>query len=187
MKINVGDQVVSILGFRDITIVDVNNFLERVKTKIHPTLVQIFDASRIASSHHLFFAYLNAKKAHDQKRRISDNLEMEILLYASGQRQIVKAINMIGVKPQTSTLGIILSASSDTEVNEAEETLRVSLQGIQDDGVLEVKEREKIANLQQIYAITQREVEAMLDDRKKIHEVLTWLIVERTCLLSLNR
>jgi KEOPS complex subunit Cgi121 len=187
MKFNIDDQVISILGFRDIKIVDVTAFFECIKVKIHPMTIQIVDASRVAGSRHLFFAYLNAKKAHEQGRRISDNLEMEILLYASGQRQIVKAIDMIGVKPHTSTLAILLSGSSETEVNEAEGLLATSIGGIRDDSVLDVQGKEKIKDLQQIYTITQLEIETMLENSKQIHEVLTWLIVERVSLLSLNR
>jgi KEOPS complex subunit Cgi121 len=187
MKLTVGNRVISILGFQDTKILDVNGFLECLKDRIHPIAVQIFDADRVAGPCHLFFAYINAKKAHEQERRISDNLEMEILLYASGQRQIVKAIDIIGVHPHTSSLAVLLSGSSEKELLEAEELLTTSIYGIRNDEVLAVEGREKLKKLQQIYKITQLEMDTMLENGDTISEVLTWLIVERVALLTLNR
>lgn len=187
MKFTVDNRVISILGFQDIKILDVNGFLEGLKDQIHPITVQIFDADRVAGPGHLFFAYLNAKKAHEQERRISDNLEMEILLYASGQRQIVKAIDIIGVQPHTSSLAVLLSGSSEKELIEAEQLLSAAICGIRNDGVMAVEGREKLRKLQQIYKITQLEMEAMLENGDTITEVMTWLIVERVALLTLNR
>ena len=60
MRIIEGGKAVSILGFKDIKIDDVECFLKKIKTCAYPAVVQIVDASLVAGEPHLFFAFLNS-------------------------------------------------------------------------------------------------------------------------------
>ena len=186
MKAVEGNKEISILGFKQVKVVDVNAFLEKVKAAVLPAAIQLMDATKIAGSVHLFFAFLNAQKSFEQGRAISENLEMETLLYASGTRQVVKAIEMLGVKPSTTNIAAIVFGSNEKEVEDAENMLVKMISGIRDDSVLEVKERGKIEDLMKTFGVTEVEVKTPQGPKMTLIEALTWLIVERGSLLSIK-
>ncbi|HEC76427.1 MAG TPA: hypothetical protein ENI33_04110 [Thermoplasmatales archaeon] len=59
---------------------------------------QIFDASCICGREHIEIAYEHAKRAFEEGRNKCRSIEMEMLLYASGKRQIKDAMDFIGAK-----------------------------------------------------------------------------------------
>lgn len=186
MAVVEGGGAISILGFKNVRVDHVEDFLEKVKTGITPATAQIVDASYIAGKPHLLFAFLNAKKSFEEGLAISENLEMETLLYASGSRQISRAIEMLGVRPRTSKIGVIVFASSGSEVEEAENKLIKLVAGVRDDSVLEIKDRGKVEDLMKTFGVTKLELETMTSSEISMKEALTWLIVERVSLLSIK-
>jgi KEOPS complex subunit Cgi121 len=176
----------SILGFRSAVVGNVNDFLKRVKAGVYPAAIQMMDAKRIAGKAHLLFAFLNAQKSFDQERAVSENIEMETLLYASGQRQITKAIEMLGVNPQTSDVAAIIFAPNENEIEEAEEKLEKLIHGVRDDRVLCVKRRNKVEDLMKTFGVTELELKTMAESGTSVEEALTWLIVERVSILAVR-
>ncbi len=63
------------------------------------TVVQVFDRRAVISRMHLIGAYLDAIHAFEEKRSLANDIAMEMLLFASMDRQIGKAIAVIGAKP----------------------------------------------------------------------------------------
>ncbi|MEM2935019.1 MAG: KEOPS complex subunit Cgi121 [Candidatus Thermoplasmatota archaeon] len=61
---------------------------------------QIFDADLVFGEEHLAVAYEHAKRAFEKGKNICKKIEMEMLLYASGKRQINEAISLIGAKKE---------------------------------------------------------------------------------------
>lgn len=177
----------SILGLRNVRINDVDTFIKKVKSIIHPVRIQMVDASRIAGFLHIQFAFINAQKSFEQRRAISENLEMETLLYASGQRQISKAIEMLGIRPTTSEIVVLLFISDKNEVGEIGKKLMDLTSGTLDSGVLEIHKRTKIENLIKTFKVTKLEFETMSGYKTNIKDSLIWLIVERVSLLSTQR
>ena len=182
-----GGKAVSVLGFRNVVVGDVNDFLKKAKTGVYPAAIQMMDATRIAGKTHLFFAFLNAQKSFNQGRAVSENLEMETLLYASGQHQINKAIKMLGVNPQTSDIASIIFAPNEKEIEEAEEKLGKLIPGVRDDSVLCVKGRSKVEALMKTFSVTELELKTIAESSASVEEALTWLIVEKVALLAVRR
>ncbi len=147
-----------------------------------PNLIQIFNAEHIAGKKHLFFATINALKAFAQGRNISDDLEMEILLYASGHRQIDKAIELLGYKPTSSHLAILIITSKQQDVEEAEEKIEKFIPGIRDDNVLEIMKESKVEKLCTIFQISKLEFEIMAESRINRKTTLQRLIIEHNAL-----
>ena len=86
-------------GFKDVRFEDAEEFIKAFrKEKRKDVTIQFFDGKLVATWEHLYFAVLNALMAFRTGRNISKNLAMEAMLYASAQRQIRKAIQLIGVK-----------------------------------------------------------------------------------------
>jgi len=72
-------------------------------------IVQALDADKVVSTRHLLFATEKAMSAFSQKRNIANDAGMEIMRYASGERQIERALNM-GISDRTERIALILTS-----------------------------------------------------------------------------
>jgi len=181
------DKFVSVIGFRNVKIINVNQFMENIRGAAKPALVQVFDADRVAGFEHLFFATLNALRAFSQKNNISETVDVECLLYASGQRQIRKAIEMIGVSSDTSNVAVLILADDKLKIQDGEKGVNGLINGLRDDQVLEVRSEEKICKLKEIFNVTELELRSLSDGKKSDYKMITKLIIERGALLATSR
>ena len=98
-----------ITGYKKVKFEKAEEFLKANRKETPQNVdVQFFDAQLIATQEHLYFAALNALQAFQNKTNISKSLAMETMLYASAQRQIQKAIQRCGIKPQTTNMAVII-------------------------------------------------------------------------------
>jgi KEOPS complex subunit Cgi121 len=172
---------ITIEGFRGVKIENIEVFLDQAKKETEGCQVQFFDAKFIAGFDHLYFAVLNASKAYETSKNISKNLAVEILLYASGQHQISRAIGLLGMKLDSSQMAVLVAADTRQKAIKALNRISDLLQGEKDDEVIELTD-EKVAIIKAAFGITDLEIEATL--RKSEKEALTNLLVERMALLS---
>ena len=70
-------------------------------------VVQALDADKVVSEKHISFAAEKAFAAFSQKRNIAKDTGMEIMRYASGERQIERALCM-GISDRTKRIALIL-------------------------------------------------------------------------------
>jgi KEOPS complex subunit Cgi121 len=171
-----------ICGYRDVKIKDVNYIFNTIKNEYEKLVIQLFDADYIAGYEHLFHAILNALKTFNQKRNISDSLEFEILLYASGQRQISKALTMLGIKPVSSNIAALILSQKKERIKTVQETISKLIRGVRDDDVLEIKDGKKMSNLMKTFGITEEVFETEIDKK----HTLKYLIVEIGALLAVK-
>lgn len=176
------DWVVSIGGFRDVSVGDVEGFISRLRGAIPGVRFQAFDADRVAGWRHLFFAAVNALGAFEGGRGISRSLEVEALLYASCRDQISQAFKVVGVSENTVNVALLVFGESPEG---AEEPFKVvsKVIGVPDDSVLEVNGQKRDV-LKSVFGVSNRELGAV---RGPPEEALTKLIVERGALLPLRR
>jgi len=104
-------------------ITDVDSFLKIVNSfaKNNNIIIQVFDADLIFGEKHLISAIEHAKRAIDRKTNTTNSLEMEILLYASGERQLKLAIPKMGVKKGKANIAFVFikeNKLSDQLINE---------------------------------------------------------------------
>ena len=185
-KIEEYGKLVSITGLRNVSIGDIDQLLKTVNNEAKPCAVQLFDADCIAGSKHLFFTTLNAMRSMKQKRNISDSLAMETMLYASGQRQIRKALDTVGIKPSTSRVALLLIDSDEDTLLNAENRVSKIIAGVRDDEVLEIRDEEKTQTLKRLFNISDLEVKALSNGRTEKGEIISRLIIERGALLVLE-
>ncbi len=76
----------------------------------HGCVIQALDADKVVSEEHLLFAANKALQAFSKGRNIAKDLGMEILRYASGERQIERALS-IGISSSTSRVALVLAPS----------------------------------------------------------------------------
>ena len=78
-------------------IVDVDETLKRVEAVAGERLVQLFDARYVAGEEHLLSALQKAKRAFEREENISQDIRLEVMLYAAATRQLKRAFEM-GIK-----------------------------------------------------------------------------------------
>lgn len=92
------------------TITNVNQFLGELTefAQQNQLVIQAFDAQAIYGKTHLLSALNHARRAMDRKTNTTNTLAMEILLYASGERQLKLAIPKVGVKQGKGTTALVI-------------------------------------------------------------------------------
>lgn len=95
----------------------VDKFLEKVDrlAKDYNILIQVFDAEVIYGKNHLISAVEHATRAMDRKTNTTNSLPMEILLYASGERQLKIAIPKMGIKKGKTNIAFVFIKESISE------------------------------------------------------------------------
>ena len=96
---------------------DIEKFLNKIKefSKKENITIQAFNADLIYGKNHLISAIKHAERAFSTKTNTTNTLEMEIFLYASGERQIKLAIPKMGIKKGKCNLAIILIGNKFSE------------------------------------------------------------------------
>ncbi|MHA2202151.1 MAG: KEOPS complex subunit Cgi121 [Candidatus Hodarchaeales archaeon] len=97
---------------------DIGMILTKNRTKYSIIGSQLFDNQYIWGYRHLFSAAWHALNARKNNRMISKTISIEVLLYVAAQRQIKKAIALLGVKKTTKDVaGILLGEASQQLIN----------------------------------------------------------------------
>lgn len=172
-----------IAGFKNVKIKDINSFLEHARREIKEACVQFFDAKLIAGQQHLYFAALNALEVFKRKANISSSLDIETLLYASAQRQIRKAVDMLGIKVDSSQVAVLIIAENRREMDNCLKVVSRLMPGERDDAVLELTD-EKIEGIKRMFGISNLEIEAKLRRKGLEKEALADLMIEHVALLA---
>jgi tRNA threonylcarbamoyladenosine modification (KEOPS) complex Cgi121 subunit len=162
------DQYLVIAGFKNVKIDNADTFFRCIRKKTHNACVQFFDAKLIAGQEHLRFAALNSLNAFKNNLNISSNLAMETLLYASAQNQINNAINLLGIKPNSSQVAILIIAESQDKASWILNTISKSLLGKRDDSVIELLAK-KFDGLRKLFRISNIELKAKTE-RKSLRK-----------------
>lgn len=177
------DKYVLITGFKNVEIVDIEKFLKRAqKGKPADVDVQFFDAERIASWQHLYFAVLNALNAFANNENISKNLALETMIYASAQRQIRKAMRLLGVNPKTSQIAMLIIGDNPAVIESTLSIIAENIKGQHDDIVLELSPQ-KMQEIQKIFGISSSELETTAK-RNDLNAALIDAVIERMALVA---
>jgi tRNA threonylcarbamoyladenosine modification (KEOPS) complex Cgi121 subunit len=176
---------VLITGFRNVKIEDTKDFLEKMSREKPPNVdIQFFDAKFVATWQHLYFAVLNALTAFKNKRNISKSIVMEIMLYASTQRQIRKAME-IGIRPDTQNIAMLIVGEKPETVKLALSRVSTHVNGQNDDTILELSDK-KMKIVQKTFGISDLELETIMK-KDGLEKALTDLVIERMALLTTQR
>lgn len=180
------DKYLAVASFKNAKIKDVDEFFTMVKEKTGGICVQFFDVELIAGREHLCFATLNALNAFKNKINISSSLAMETLLYASARRQIKEAVSLLGIKPNSHQVAVLILDTSKEKASLTLKTVSDLLQAERDDSVIELSEQ-KFEKLKKLFAISNLELEAKTKRRGAEKQALMDLIIEHMALLATHR
>ncbi|MDO9044407.1 MAG: KEOPS complex subunit Cgi121 [Methanobacteriaceae archaeon] len=147
--------------------------------------VQLLDARGIADEKHILNATIHAINAFKRKNNIAKDLGMEICLRASAQRQISRAIEILGLKVGPMDICAVLVGCNYDETDESNECSssidiaqrienKLNEMFTRDDSVLEANEQV----LKEIYNIENEEMEVLGS--------VIYTLIERTTILILD-
>ena len=138
---------INIIGLKDVNCDNINQLFEKINRSKNDYSYQIFDAKAIGGVEHLYFAAVNALKAFNQGLNISKTFSLELLLYVSGQRQISKAIEMVGIKRDTKEVVLVIVSQDKEMVSNANICLSKIIGSTRDDSVLEIHDPNSVAKI----------------------------------------
>jgi KEOPS complex subunit Cgi121 len=174
---------VAITGFSNAKIKDIEEFFRIVRREKPSNVeIQFFDAKLVATWQHIYFAVLNALTAFKNQCNISKSLAMETMLYASAQRQIRKATEILGIRPRTSEIAAMAIGEEPEAVKSALQIISNYINAQQDPTVLELSEN-KNAFIQKTFKISNLELETVMQ-KDGLEKALVDLVIERMALLA---
>jgi KEOPS complex subunit Cgi121 len=185
-KIDGLNKYIAIAGFKNVKIENRDNLINTLQGSIQDGCIQLFNANLIAGWEHLFFAALNALKSFESKLNISNNLAIEMLLFASAQRQIKKAVKLLGIKPESSQIATLIIAETKQRASEALEMVSELICGERDDGVVELTD-EKYETIKKLFEISHLEFKSKLTRKGLERPALIDLVIEHIALLATKR
>jgi KEOPS complex subunit Cgi121 len=174
-------EYVEITGYRNIAFTSAEQFLKENRKQTQITDIQFFDADLIATREHLYFAVLNALQAFKGKTNISKSPAMETILYASAQRQIQKAIERCGIKPQTTSMAVIIVSDDQKQIETLLQAVTQCVGAEPDESVLALT-NSKMERIKKAFGITDREVRVSTDGNSE--RAIVNLVIERIALLA---
>ncbi|UCH89696.1 MAG: hypothetical protein JSV49_03340 [Thermoplasmata archaeon] len=141
---------------------DVEGVIDRLKNlgeKYNVTL-QLIDARLIFGKAHLDSAVFHAQRAMAKSTNLAKSIAVEIILYASGERQIGQAITKMGIKSDTEEFGLIIydlpSQGASEEGSKLCGDILSELDLVRDDTILEGDK-----SVLERFGITKEELEAV--------------------------
>jgi tRNA threonylcarbamoyladenosine modification (KEOPS) complex Cgi121 subunit len=172
-----------ITGFKNIKFVQAETFLKANRNKTPRQVeLQFFDAELIATHEHLYFAVLNALQAFQNKTNISKSLAVETMLYASAQRQIQRAIQQCGIKPQTTSMAVVVIGENPAEIKIALDEIAVTVGTEPDETVLQLNDA-KLEKVKDAFQVKDEEIKTVIKEAD-LNEAVVSLVIERVALLA---
>jgi tRNA threonylcarbamoyladenosine modification (KEOPS) complex Cgi121 subunit len=107
---------------------------------------------------------------------------MEVMLYASAQRQIRKAIQLVGVKRDSANVAVVIIGENPDSVQAVLSAISRRVGAKPDELVLELT-KEKTQKIREAFRISAEELEAVREG-ENADKALVKLVIERTALLS---
>jgi KEOPS complex subunit Cgi121 len=131
--------------------------------------IQLLNADGIAGYEHILHATIHAIKAFERDENIANDLGLEICVRASAQRQISKALNILGIKEGEMNICAVTVGCTENIMD-----LLKTILGNKDDEVLKPDE----IILKKTYNISDVEIETMSSISNVMIERTTLLIIE---------
>jgi KEOPS complex subunit Cgi121 len=85
---------------------DPTSFLDRLREH-HCKEALVVDADLVCGPEHMASALMHAERAFRNRRNAADSLTMETMLYLSGERQLSKAREKVGLKAGTERVAVL--------------------------------------------------------------------------------
>ncbi|MFO7791941.1 MAG: KEOPS complex subunit Cgi121 [Candidatus Saliniplasma sp.] len=92
---------------------DLDQILDKVEEyrKKQDVFLQVFDANMVLGKMHLLWAYDKSLRCFNNNTNSAETLEIETLLWSSGERQIKGALKKMGIKEDTENVAVLIDSN----------------------------------------------------------------------------
>jgi len=159
---------------------DTDKLLELAKSLSKSVLAfQFFNSMMIVDEMHLLSGAQNAVNALKGDYMISRTLDVELVVYVSAQRQIGRALDIMGVNDELSSVGVVCIDEDEVKVREC--LMRISEKVGEEISPMFSPTSEKISALMQNFGITELEMKQFKDsdDLATRNQALSKCVVSR--------
>src|SRR5437660_8697353 len=156
----IGSYFLVVQGFRGARLIDSERVLRDLRGSFGGVDLQLLRGDRVAGIEQIIFAARNAVDSFRGKARRAKHLSMELLLFASGEHQIIEAIKLLGVTASSRELALVGLSDTRLDPNQLSNRAMESVKGIPDDTVLQIKTQKKVEDLKTAYNIPDKELNA---------------------------
>ncbi len=148
--------------------------------------IQFLDASLIVDSTHLLSASQNALNAWNGEYAISRSLALEIVVYASTQKQIGKALDLFGVKDKMDSITLVVVGVTTERVENGINDL-VSKIGTEIKNPFDM-DNARLSRLMEYYGVTPTELEALTESKatNDLQQALSKCVASRVSLVAVE-
>ena len=175
-----------VLGFHGAKVADPAAALKTLRESFPTVEIQLLRSDRVAGEEHLSFSARNALRAFSQHYERSRTLAMEVLVFASCQRQISRAIATLGLTAGTRGVALVAFSSSQAAFNGLAEAIQRLTGGVLDAEVLSIGTHRKLEQLKRVYRIGTFELDVSRTQDESDKEAVKRLVIERSALLALE-
>lgn len=159
---------------------DTDKLLEIAKSLSESVLAfQLLNSMMIVDEMHLLSGAQNAVSALKGDYMISRSLDVELVVYVSAQRQIGRALDIMGVNDELSSVGVVCIDEDEKKVREC--LMRIAEKVGEEISPMFSPTSEKITSLMQSFGITELEMKQFKDsdDLTSRNQALSKCVVSR--------
>ena len=175
-----------IQGFRNTQLISSESILQELRASVDGVDLQVLRADRIACKEHIIFAARNAVDSFGGKDRRAKQLSMELLLFASGEHQIVEAVKLLGVGSWSTEVVVVGLSETALDPDVLSSKVARIIKGVPDDTVLHLESLLKVEAMKEAYNISDRELNSSRSPGEDERDALKRLVIERSALLALE-
>lgn len=145
--------------------------------------LQVVSLRPVAGKNHVMFALEQTFSAFETGTNFAKSAELEFLLRLSANKQIEKALDILGLKPGKNEALAVVAGKEKKSVSAAFAFLKKSIAFKPVKGLLEKNAQKNAAEIKQIFQISSAELAALSDKKSS---ALEEAVIERVALLSLE-
>ncbi len=146
-------------------------------------IFQALDPLAVASSKHILLGVALALKSYDEDRMIARDLNIEVMLYLAGVRQIKEAIAKVGIKGFSREVVLLCLARGEEEALRLVADTITDLGGVDDETLVDDIEP-KAYHLMKTYSISEEEVKSSMTEESSWFEALIRCVLSRVAMVD---
>ncbi len=131
-------------------------------------ITQVIDIGHIAGKEHVLQGIINAILSMENKENLAKHLNLEIMLYLTAQRQIQKAITLVGISKETKYAILILYSADRDKIGIARKEAEKIL-GEPDENIWNKDEELRKNNIIRHFEIKQEEIEIIIQKNENMN------------------
>lgn len=187
---------------KGLTLNDLFQIIKELQNKYQNSIIQFFNDFYVLDEKQIFNSIYYTKKAYIRKRLISNNQNIEFLLYLSAKRQIKVCIDSFGISEEDIDKGILnyCVVSNKETLDQINQIVSEKIDFKEIELNYDNKTIEKYDRIKEFYEINENQIKSVLNslddkyileniernDINLLFEVLNDLLCEKMVLLSLK-